>query len=121
MVHTKYIEKAIQWAERKGFNNIKAKYDGYDDPASFTKVKGEKEFTPDITGKKMNNKFYIEVATKSENIKRQVSKWSLLSKMAELKGGKLILITPKGHKAFAERIVKKYNLFNTKLVYLPNA
>ena len=116
----RYFKKVINWAKNRGISNIKANYEGHEQPTVFTKVEGEKPFTPDVTGKKYDNKFYIEIATKSENVQRKVSKWKLLSTLASMKGGKLFLLAPKGHKAFAERILKKHHLINTQLIYLPN-
>ena len=120
MAKKEYFKKAINWARKRGISSIRANYDGYEQPSVFSKVDGEKPFTPDITGRKLDGKFYIEIATKTENVQRNVSKWKLLSTLAKMKGGKLFLLVPKGHKAFTERILKRYSLNNTQLVYLPN-
>ena len=120
MAKTEYFQKVIDWAKRRGITGIKANYDGFDQPSVFAKVGEEKEFTPDVTGSKFDRKFYIEIATKSENGQRAISKWKLLSEIAKMKGGKLYLMTPRGQKAFVERILKKHSLDNTQLIYLPN-
>jgi hypothetical protein len=119
MAKKEYFSKAINWAKRQGFTNIKANCDGYNQPSQFTKADSKNTFTPDVTGSKFGKKIYIEIATKPENIQREVSKWKLLSTLARLKGGKLFLLAPKGHKAFTERILKTYNLNNAHVISLP--
>jgi len=47
---------------------------------------------------------------KTEENDRQVSKYKLLSTMAGMKSGKLYLLAPKGHKAYVDKMVKKYNI-----------
>lgn len=122
MTKKEYLKKAINWARNKGFSNIKANCQGFEQPSKFSKQEEEQLsiYIPDITGKKLGDKFYVEVATKTENKQGSVSKWKLLSTLAKMQGGKLFLLTPKGHRAFAERIIKKHNLDNTQLVYMPN-
>jgi hypothetical protein len=119
MEEKKYLKKAIQWAKKRGYSNIKANIDEFEQPTQFSKPNEDQPYTPDITGQKLGRKIYIEIATKTENMQRRISKWKLLSTLAEMKGGKLFLLAPRGHKAFVERQLKKYHL-NAKLVYLPN-
>lgn len=114
-----FFEKAIRWTKKKGFSGIKANFGEYEAPVQYTKPNEEDTFTPDITGKKRGGKSYFEIALKADNMERKVTKWKLLSTLSSLKGGKLFLLAPSGHKAFTERILKKYNL-NAQLVYLPN-
>ncbi len=106
-----YFEKAIDWARKRGFSNIKADFEDYESPAQFARA-GENDdpFVPHITGLKTGGKSYIEIATKTDMVIDKVSKWKLLSTLAARKGGKLFLLTPRGHKRFAEEIVKDYNL-----------
>ena len=120
MATEEYFNKAIDWAKNKGITGIKANCEGFEQPTVFTAVGGEEPITPDVTGKKFDSKIYIEIATKTDDVRRQVSKWKLLSTIAEMKGGKLILLAPKGHKAFTEQILKRHNLDNTQLYYLPS-
>ena len=117
MEKEKYFEHALNWVNRKGFHDIKANYEGYESPVQFTKPKEEKPYNPDITGKKTGGKSYIEIALKADNIRRRISKWNLLNTLASMKGGKLFLLAPKGHKSFAEEIVKKHHL-DAKVIYL---
>ena len=110
MSTTNYISSAIEWAQKKGFTQLKANHEDYESPSQFHKPDDETPFIPDITARKGDKKCYIEVATKTEDKGRMISKWKLLSTLAEMKGGKLFLLAPRGHKAFAERLLKKYNL-----------
>ncbi len=119
MKHGKFIEKAIKWAEKQGLKKIRANYEDYSTPTQYTQKGEDNAFVPDVTGFKKGKKTYVEVALKVENISRKVSKWKLLSTLAKMKGGRLVLLAPRGHKAFTERILDKYNL-EAKLVYLPN-
>ena len=109
-MENEYFEKAIDWAKKRGFSNIKANYEDYETPAHFSKQGEDQPIIPDITGLKTGGKSYIEIATKTDMIHDRVSKWKLLSLLAARKGGKLFLLTPRGHKRFAEELVKDYNL-----------
>ena len=119
MAKKEYFPKAINWAKRQGYTSIKANFDGFNQPSQFTQTESNTTFSPDVTGHKFGKKVYIEIATKTENIQREISKWKLLSTIARIKGGKLFLLAPKGHKAFVEKIVKTYKLTNAHLIYLP--
>ena len=105
-----YFEKAIDWAKKRGFSNIKANMEEYEKPAQFSKPGEEAPYIPDITGLRTGGKSYIEIAVKTENMNRKVSKWKLLSTLAARKGGTLFLLAPRGHKRFAEDIVKDHHL-----------
>lgn len=105
-----YFERAIDWAKKRGFSNIKANFDEYEIPAHFSRPGEDDPVIPDITGLKTGGKSYIEIATKTDEVSRKVSKWKLLSMLAARKGGKLFLLTPRGHKRFAEELVKDHNL-----------
>ena len=119
MEYQKYFDKALQWARRKGFSEIKANSEKHelDSPASFSQPENDKEFVPDMTALKTGGKSYIEIAIKSDNVRRVVTKWKLLSTIAKMKGGTLFLLAPHGHKAFASRLVKKHDI-DAKVVSL---
>ena len=105
-----YIEKAIEYAKSKGFKDFKASLDEFDDPKSFTKVSSDKEILPDFTARRRGKKHYFDVALKTDDIQPLITKWKLLSQLAELKNSKLILFAPRGHKAFAERLTRLYKV-----------
>ncbi len=116
MKNNKWIEKAIQWAESKGLNSIKSVHEDYENPTSFTLQNSGDTFTPDLTGIQRTRKNYVEIALKDVgNRSRKISKWKLLSTLAAQQGGRFYILAPRGHKAFAERIIDKYQL-NSNLV-----
>jgi len=89
-------------------DKIKANIEGFEAPSQFSKASGEGVYVPDITGLKAGEKYYYEVAIKNPEIEQTVSKWKLLSKMAEIKQGKFFLMVPRGNFAFVRRILDKY-------------
>ena len=101
---------ALEWVGQKGFDKVKANYDGHENPKSWIRSKTEKPITPDITGVKHGKKNYVEVALKTEDTRRQVTKWKLLSLLASQQGGKFYLLAPRGHKAHTVKLVSKYGL-----------
>ncbi len=112
-----YLEKALTWVQQKGFFNIKAVHDDFETPSKFTKVGEEEPYVPNITGFLRGSKHYVEVATKSEDEGRVVSKWKLLSMVAANKGGRLYLLAPRGHKSFTQQLVKDHQI-TARVVYL---
>ena len=101
-----FLEKAVNWVQSKGYNDIKAVLDEFEAPKSFTQSSTNSLIAPDITGISMGRKCYFEVALKSDNERQVVNKWKLLSYLAGNKQGKLIIFAPHGHKAFAKRIIE---------------
>lgn len=110
MKNTELYERAIQWAKKNGFSNIKANTEEYDTPGGFTRKDSDDEYIPDISGVRLRGKSYVEIALKTEANDQQISKYKLLSTMASIKSGKLYLLAPKGHKAYIDKIVKQYNI-----------
>ena len=107
-----YFDKALKWAERKGFSDIKANQDDYEAPKAYMRQKGNEEeaFVPDLSGRKLGSKSFIEIALKSDNMRRAVTKWKLLSTLAAMKRGKLYLLAPHGHRKFADDLIKTHNI-----------
>lgn len=110
MKDSKFFKKALNWAQNKGFKKIKANYGEFDNPKQFTRQKTGRSIVPDITAVNLGRKSYMEIALKTDDVRKKVSKWKLLSTLAKMKGGKLFLLAPRGHKAFTERLVDRYNL-----------
>jgi hypothetical protein len=117
MSKNQYFEKALTWAKRNGMSDLKANFEDYETPTTFSKEGEDSPYIPDITGSKNGHKSYLEIATKNGEVGRKVSKWKLLSTLASMKNGKLFLLAPKGHKAFTEKLVKQHDL-NAEIVYL---
>jgi len=108
--NTELYEKALHWAKKHGFSNIKANTEEFETPAGFTRKGAEEAFIPDISGNRLGGKSYVEIAMKTELNDEQVSKYKLLSTMAGIKSGKLYLLAPKGHKAYVDKMVKQFNI-----------
>lgn len=106
-----YIDKAITWAERKSYSSLRAKKEGYDEPKIFTNQSTQEQIQADLSFISSNgDKYFTEIALKTDDPQPLVTKWKLLSIMAEIKNGKLFLLTPKGHKVFTQRLVKEYKI-----------
>jgi vacuolar-type H+-ATPase subunit B/Vma2 len=118
MVKEPYFPQAIQWAQKRGLNDIKANWEDYETPSQFSKKDEETPFIPDITGSSTGGKVYVEIALKTGDIERSVSKWKLISTLASMKGGKFFLLAPKGHKTFVSRMLEKYRMHNAQVVDL---
>lgn len=116
MSKSEYFEAAIDWAKSLSLSDFKANTEGYESPKTFNNANDDQAFTPDMTGQRRTNKFYLEIALKSEDSRTLVSKWKLLSTLASMKGGKLYLLAPRGHKAFVANILESHQLPNTVLV-----
>ncbi len=101
-----YLEKAVEWVEKKGYLDIKATLEGYEDPKSFTQSSTNDSVSPDITAITMGRKCYFEIALKTSDKRQVVNKWKLLSYLSSAKQGKLYIFAPHGHKAFAKRIIE---------------
>ena len=110
MSKKKFINEVADWVKKKGYKRIRANNESYETPIEYTSTEKDKTYTPDVTGILRGRKSYFEIALKTDNKQRRITKWKLLSTLAKLKGGKLFLLAPRGHKAFAQRIIKKYNL-----------
>ncbi len=118
MKDKKWIERAIAWAQNKGIGSIKSVHEDFEDPTSFTLKRTGDKITPDLTGLRHTQKNYIEIALKDVGDRtRKISKWRLLSTLATRQGGQFYILAPRGHKAFAERIIKEHNL-NSQLVVI---
>ncbi len=106
-----YFSKALNWVKNRGSHNIKAVSEGYDEPRVFTNKSTQAIVQADISYQTANGaKHFTDIALKSDNVQKLVTRWKLLSIMAGLKRGKLHLLTPKGHKMFTQKIVNQYNI-----------
>lgn len=109
------LKKAIKYVEARGFQEVKTKLDGYDSPNSFAQKKEDNEYTPDITAENNRGKFYFEIAQKTNDVNRLVSKWKLLSTLAEMKNGNFSILVPYGMNKFTEDLVNTYKI-DAKLI-----
>lgn len=107
---TRFIEQAVDWARKKGFQNIRARLESLDSPSSFLKQSTNERIIPDATALDRDSKHYLEIALKTDSKQMQAGKWKFLATMASRKNGKLFLFAPHGHKAFAQRMVSQYQI-----------
>ena len=110
-----FYKKITNWASNKGFKNIKANAEGYETPKSFNRQveEGEDLITPDATATSFGSKSYFEIAVKPNDRglrQRLISKWKLLSFLAQRKGGQLYLFAPHGNKSFTQDIMRRYGI-----------
>ena len=105
------FQKAIGWVKSKGYDKIRANADGYDAPSAFRRDdEGGEIMAPDITAVKSKRKSYFEIALKDEDLDHSISKWKLIAQVASAQNGKLFLLAPHGHKAFATRTAQRHDI-----------
>ncbi len=106
-----YLRKALDWVEKRDFQEVRSVFEGYEEPMSFTSSTSQLEVQPDITALKGGtSKSYIEVAMKSDTPQDTVTRWKLLSTLASMKNGQLYLLIPRGHKAFTAGLVETHGV-----------
>lgn len=105
------LRKAVEWVESRGYIDIRTEIEGYELPISFTSRTSETEVRPDITARKEGRgKDYFEVVLKNDQPEETVTRWTLLSTLATIKHGRLILLVPHGHRAFAAGLLQTHGL-----------
>lgn len=106
-------EKVINYAEKSGYDNIKADFTGYESPAQLTMINQDLTLTPDFTAKRGNKKFYFELVVKNGDEDDQstlISKWKALETIAKMKGGHLRLFVPRGSYKFASELLRDHDI-----------
>ncbi len=105
------IKKVLDtYVARNGYTEVRANLEGFELPTGLTIKGGEEKLIPDITATKRGGRWYIEIVRKDADAEKTVSKWKLLSVLGKAKGGGLILISPPGSYAFAERLTRKHDI-----------
>lgn len=111
MSKSSYIQKAIDWVQKRSVTSLKAKAEGYEEPKIFTNTQTNDVVQADISFTTQGgSRHFTDIALKEDDTRSLVTKWKLLSIMASLKKGKLHLLAPKGHKMFTQKLVKRYNI-----------
>ncbi|MFT5077328.1 MAG: hypothetical protein ACJAX7_002394 [Saprospiraceae bacterium] len=106
-----YLEKAIEWAEKKDTISLKSISEGYEDPKIYISKTTQEEIQADVSYVTHGGvKHYSVVALKNENPKKTVAKWKVLSFFASMKKGRLHLLVPNGHKSYINRLVNSNDL-----------
>jgi len=106
-----FSEKALLWISKKSTTAVKGMAEGYEPPKTFTNKETGEKIQPDFSFESPSgNKYYTDIALKSEYPQALVTRWKLLSLMATMSHGKLYLLTPKGHKMFTQKLVDSYKI-----------
>jgi hypothetical protein len=111
-------EKAIEWLKRKGYSSVKVNIEAeeFEKPTSFAQAGNGQDngqdnaMTPDLTAVMRGSRHYFEIAVKADDQQEVVTKWKLLERLASMKESRFYLFTPQGHRAFANRLIKQYNI-----------
>lgn len=105
-----WLRKSVELVEKRGFKEVKSKLEGYETPFSFDQKNADTNYTPDITAVGNHGKAYFEIAYKTDDETALVSKWKLLSTIAEMKKGSLHIIVPYGQNKFTQELLERYNI-----------
>lgn len=89
-----YIPVVIEWAKRKGYEQIRANMEGFEQPIAYERQNDDERFIPDVTAKQLLEQSYFEIILKGDSPDKIVSKLRLLSMLVSQKGGRLFLMTP---------------------------
>lgn len=104
------LTKALKIVEAKGFDDIRADFEGYEAPAAFQRQESEISYTPDITATKNDRKFYFEIAKKTDQQDKLISKWKLLSMMSKIKNGSFHILVPYGQMKFTRELLDAHHI-----------
>lgn len=116
--YQEHIDSAVDYVENLGFENVRARYEGYEEPASLRMQGTGKTFTPDITATKNGGKYYFEIADRSESSSDVVGKWKLMATLAEMKGGDFRIFVPYGSMKYTNDILTKKSI-KAEIIKLP--
>lgn len=116
MDKTKHIEKTIAWAQKNGFDNIKADIDGYEQPFAYERAADQQKFVPDVTGVSYSKKCFFEVTLKALDSQNAITKLTLLNELAKIKNSRLYLMAPTGNLKYAKEILETASLTNAEVV-----
>ena len=101
------IAQATEYVQNLGFDNIRSRMEGFDDPAALRMLKEDKVFMPDITATKNEGKYYFEIADRTENKEEVAGKWKMMATLAEMKKGDLRIFVPYGSMKYTTEILDK--------------
>lgn len=110
MTKENYLSQALNWVKRKSVSSIKSHHEDHESPKIYTNAATQEQIQADFSFVSQGRRHYTDIALKSDTPQKLVTRWKLLSTMASLKSGKLFLLTPRGHKMFAQRLVDRYKI-----------
>lgn len=108
--YKEFLNQTVTYLENRGFNNIRAALDGYENPKSFLKKGSDVVVTPDIVAQKMGIKYYFELSVKSEKPNLLKSKWMFLDALSKKNSSRFKIVTTKGHYKFTNTMLSDLNL-----------
>jgi len=104
------IEEAIAQLVESGHHHIKADTPEWESPSRMVNRNSGLEFTPDITAQIHGAKVYAEVAQRTEDERKLVTKWRLLETIAKMKQGNFKVFVPRGHLKFTRDLLTRYDM-----------
>lgn len=96
------LQDSITYLENHGFEHIKADFEGYETPKSYSKSGSNISITPDVVATKEGRKYYFDISLKTEKPRLLKSKWLFLNTLSNLKSSRFRLITARGHYKFTQ-------------------
>lgn len=110
--HEKMMHSVAGYLQNQGYERIKAQMlDEYEQPAELKKRGSEQSFTPDLTARKNGNKHYFEIVSYPQKDQELVvSKWMVLSTLAQQLDGKFFLVVPHGKMSYTNRIIQHHSI-----------
>ncbi len=110
-VNEKTTYSAVRLLESKGYKNIKVNLPDYEQPTKFIEKETEESIMPDLTAQTLLGKDYFEIVdNKDKNKNKVISRWKLFANLAKIKNGKFFLLVTHGYNAYAQKMLKKYEI-----------
>jgi len=104
------LKESISYLEKSGFENIKAKAEGYGTPKSYLKVGSDISMGPDIEAERNGIIHYFEISLKSDQPELLKSKLKFLATITKMKDYRLKVITRRGHFKFTQDMLADLHL-----------
>lgn len=108
--YSQTIETAIPKLESLGFDNFRSELPDHMPPKGLTQKNGEINFFPDIVAIRNGKKAYIEIAKKTDQLLKLVSKWQLISASASANKEFFCIVASKGLVKFVKKILNTHNI-----------
>ena len=109
-VYEDKIESALPKLESLGFDRFRSELPEHEDPSGFQQQNGDTNYVPDIVAIRNGKKSYIEIAKKTHQHTKLVSKWKLLSTLAQMNKAFFGIVTPRGTIKYTKEILDSYNI-----------
>lgn len=105
------VSKVIPILESQGYQNFRAELPDYETPNGFKlQSTGDLRFVPDLSAKKNDKKTFFDISSKNSDPKQLVSKWQLLSRIANLRKGSFKIVAPRGTVTYTRSLMEKYDI-----------